>query len=102
MSDMGSLTTYTEISNDPRRAIIRLKEKYVSLYNQFVLGEKNISYAVADGLIRQFDGIVEKIHGAEEAVRSGHEEDVIASVALGESALLEVQKRMNKPDVNEF
>lgn len=99
---MESLTTHAEISNDPRRAINRLKENYVSIYKQFVLGEKKISYAVAVGLTRQFDDIVEKIHRAEAAVLSGDEDDMKASVALGESALLEVQNRMNKPEVKEF
>jgi len=93
---MRSLTTHTEISNDPRGAIIRLKENYVSIYKQFVLGEKNISYAVAVGLIREFDRIVEKIHCAEEALHSGCKEDVMSSVALGETSLREVQKRISQ------
>lgn len=93
---MGSLTTHTEISNEPRRAIISLKKNYVSLYNQFVLREKNMSYSVAVSLIRQFDEIVEKIHHAEEAVRLGREEDVISSVALGATSLRKVQKRMSQ------
>ena len=95
---MGTLTTHTEISNDSRRAIIQLKEEYISIYNEFKVGTKNISYAVAVTLMREFDEVVEKIHCAEDAFRSGREEEVTSYVAFCSSRLRIVQEKIRQQE----